>query len=518
MFATLATAVVPIGFASVFVIWPLVAIGSRAFAAEGLGLQPFVEVWSSSRSRSIIGFTFVQAAWSTIATFVVGVPAAWSVSRGWFGRSATRIATAAAFVLPTVVMGLAWRGLVDRGLPAIVLAHVSFNAAVVVQILGVAWAGLDPLPGEAARTLGASPARVWRSVTAPRLAAPAATAALLTFLFSFTSFGVVVVLGTGRQGTIETEIARAARGLDFERAGALAALQLLVVLCALSIAGRAGRVTSTDAPGALRAHRRSWVAMVAAVPALGVVLIPIMSLVVRVLAPQGSLSMEGIEILTANDLRIDGSPLDSIVTSLRMAAIAVSVAMVVGGLVIAGSVRGRADPQTRLRRVLEAVLMVPLGVSAVTLGYGYLITFDEAPLRLRDYWWIVPLAHAAVAMPFVVRVLAPARRALDARVIEVARTLGASGRVVTSTVTLPLLLPAIGVAFGFAAAISIGEFGATSMLARQGSPTAPFAIGQLAGVPGERGRLASDSLALLLAAMTLTIMACAQRPTRRLSR
>lgn len=513
--ATLLYAVVPIGFAIVFVIWPLTAILARGFLADGPTFDPLVDVWSSRRSRSVIEFTFVQALCSTLATFAIGIPAAWSVSRAWFGRSFVRVVTGASFVLPTVVVGLAWRSIVDRGLVAIVLAHVSFNVAIVVQILGTAWAELDAAPEEAARTLGSSPARAWRSVVVPRLAPSAIGAAVLTFLFAFTSYGVVVVLGTARQGTIETEVARAARGLDFERAGALAVLQLLIVMITLSIAGWFTRDVATSASGAARPHRRIWPAMLAALPAVGIVLVPIATLARRVAAPGGSWSLDGLRILAADDLRIEGSPLDSIATSVRFGLLAAVVATSVGALVVATSIRSRSRGGGSWSRVLDATLMVPLGVSAVTLGYGYLITFDEAPLRLRDRWWIVPLAHAAVALPFVVRVLMPARRALDRRVFEVARTLGASGWVLARTVTWPMLTPAIGVAVGFAAAISIGEFGATSMLARRGVPTAPFAIGQLAGTPGDRPRLASDALAFALAIVALAVMGVAQRSGRR---
>jgi thiamine transport system permease protein len=511
-------AIVPIGFAIVFVIWPLAAILARGFVADGPTLGPLVDLWSSPRSRSVLEFTFVQAVWSTVVTFMVGLPAAWAVSREWFGRSFVRVVTGAAFVLPTVVVALAWRSVVDRGLTAIVLAHVSFNVAIVVQILGTAWSELDPSSEEAARTLGSSPGGAWRSVVLPRLAPSATAAAVLTFLFSFTSYGVVVVLGNARQGTIETEVARAVRGLDFERAGALAVVQLVIVMTTLAIGGWLGQVIPTNESGRRRPHRRPWAAALAVVPALGIVLVPISTMARRVAAPGGSPSFDGLRILTADDLRIEGTPLDSIVTSLRFGLIAAAVATAVGALVVSTSTRSRSRGGARWSRLLDSALMVPLGVSAVTLGYGYLITFDEAPLRLRDRWWIVPLAHAVVAIPFVVRVLTPARRALDRRVTEVARTLGASSWVLGRTVTLPMLAPAIGVAIGFAAAISIGEFGATSMLARRGVPTAPFAIGQLAGTPGDRTRLASDSLALALATVALAVMGLAQLPGRRRAR
>ena len=72
---------------------------------------------------------------------------------------------------------------------AILIAHVFFNVAVVVRVVGTFWAGLDPRVSEAAATLGASPVRSLREVTLPLLAPALASAASIVFLFSFTSFG-----------------------------------------------------------------------------------------------------------------------------------------------------------------------------------------------------------------------------------------------------------------------------------------------------------------------------------------
>ena len=126
------------------------------------------------------------------------------------------------------------------------------------------------------------------------------------------------------------------------------------------------------------------------------------------------------------------------------------------------------------------------------LGFGFIITFDEPPVDFRSSWWLVPVAQALVAAPFVVRIVAPALRSIDPRLREAAATLGASPSRGLEGVDLPLVRAPFGVAAGFAFAIALGEFGATVFVARADQPTLPVAIfrflGRPGGEPGHRGR------------------------------
>ena len=138
------------------------------------------------------------------------------------------------FVLPTVVVGTAFLALLpaswDQTAAAIVIAHVYFNLAVVVRTVGTLWGQLDPRTEDAARTLGASPRQVLWRVTLPQLRPALLAAAAITFLFTFTSFGVVRILGGPRHPTIEVEIWRlTTQAFDLEAAAALALVQLVGV-------------------------------------------------------------------------------------------------------------------------------------------------------------------------------------------------------------------------------------------------------------------------------------------------
>jgi thiamine transport system permease protein len=155
--------------------------------------------------------------------------------------------------------------------------------------------------------------------------------------------------------------------------------------------------------------------------------------------------------------------------------------------------------------------MLPLGASAVMLGFGFVIAFDRWPVDFRSAPWIVPVVQALVAMPFVVRAVAPTLRAIDERQREAAALLGASPGRVRREIDLPIVGRALAVAAGFAFAISLGEFGATVFLARADNPTLPVAIFRFLGRPGELNAAQAYALAVILMAVTVTSVLVVER-------
>ena len=151
--------------------------------------------------------------------------------------------------------------------------------------------------------------------------------------------------------------------------------------------------------------------------------------------------------------------------------------------------------------------LAPLLVSAVTLGLGIIVTFDVSPINWRSSTLMIPVIHAVIALPLAVRIIGPARRAIDPALYESAEDLGASGLTVWRTVELPLLGPALARAAGISAAVSLGEFGATSFLTRSDSMTIPIAIGQLMGRPGPLLQQAGFALAVTVT-VTVTVTVC----------
>lgn len=500
---------VPLAFFAVFFAYPVAAIVTRGLRVGGRWrFGRIAEVMTDPATLDVLWFTCWQAVASTALTLAVALPGAYVFARLDFpGKGLLRAVVTVPFVLPTVVAGSAFLALLGRGglldelwgvrldtsVWAILLAHVFFNYAVVVRTVGGLWAQLDPRQEEAARVLGAGRLSAWRRVTLPALAPAVAAAALMVLLFTFTSFGVIQILGGPRYATLEVAIYRqTAQLLDLPTAAVLtlvqfAAVAVVLALHAWTVRRRESALRLVD-PG--RTARRpkgpaQWALLwgVLAVVAL-LIVAPLAVLVERSLnGPDGYgfTYYEALRSAADSGGTFFVAPMEAVGNSLRYAAVATVFALVVGGLAAAALTR-RAG---RLVRGFDALLMLPLGTSAVTVGFGFLIALDEPPLDLRASWVLVPLAQALVGVPFVVRTMLPVLRAVDHRLREAAAVLGASPWRVWREVDLPLVGRAVAVAAGFAFAVSLGEFGATVFIARPDHPTLPVAIARFLGRAGQ---------------------------------
>lgn len=455
-----------------------------------------------------------QAAVSTALALVVGLPIANVVSRYWFrGRALAQALVTIPFVLPTVVVALAFRSLLGSGLPQglalVVIAHAYVNLAVVVRIVGAHWAQLDPDYENAARTLGATRWGAFRTVTLPSLRAPIASSAAVVFVFCFTSLGIVLLLGGTDTRTLELQILRQTSVLlDLPGAAATALVQLVLVTTILvlgSVAARRAprrvmrpvRLRTLPGRGLPAVATRAVIAL-----AIVIVLAPVVALVVDSLRAGGSWSLswwQSLGSIDAGTTRI-GSPLAALRTSVGYALVTALIASVVGGLAAVSVIsRGRS-------RIIALLAIVPLGVSAATLGLGTLLAFGRPPLDLRGSGLMVPIAHALVAVPLVVAVVAPALRSTDARRMAVAASLGARRTRAWLTTYGSVLRVVMLASAGLAAAVSLGEFGAASFLARASDPTVPLQIVRLLSRPGEQSYGVAAALAVLLVLLTLTMV------------
>ncbi|QQS24099.1 MAG: iron ABC transporter permease [Actinomycetota bacterium] len=507
-----AFAAAPVVFVGLLFVWPLAAI-----LARGFDLGVLADLVRNPGIRSVAWFTLWQAIVSTLATLVVGMLPAFLIARYRFaGRGVLLAIVTVPFVLPTVVVGAAFLALsperFDRTVWSILAAHVFFNIAVVVRTVGTLWEQLDPDLAAAARTLGASNWQVVRHVTLPLLRPSIVAAASIVFLFTFTSFGVIRILGGPARATIEVEIyLRAAQLGDLPGAAGLAVVQLVAVgsllwwwsrdqaRTAVPLALQAGSPRRRPRPG-----RERRLVIGGALLTGVTMLVPVVALVLRSfrVGDQWSLSAWRLGSAESQGASAAAQTWDAVATSLRYACAAAIVALVLGALAafaIAGS--GRAG------RALDVGLMLPLGTSAVTIGFGILITFDEPPLDLRDSAWLVPLVHALVAVPFVVRAVLPVLRALPADLRHAASTLGAAPLRVWREIELPLAARGLAAGAAFAFAVSLGEFGATSFLTRRNRETLPIAIGRHLGRPGELVQAEGYVLAVILLGLTVAAVA-----------
>lgn len=504
----------PALFLLLFFAWPLSVVLARSVGPGALDVLASPQTWGVAR------FTLLQAVASTALTLLLGMPAAYALHRLRFrGRRGALALMTVPFVLPTIVVGAAFRALLPATwtgtLGAVLAAHVFFNLAVVIRVVGGLWAHLDPRQEDAARTLGAGPVRVFRTVTWPLLRPAVLAATALVFLFTFTSFGVVLVLGGPQNPTLEVEIYRRTVQLfDLPGAAALCLLQLAAVLLVLLVSARLQRTLAVRqrlarSTAVLRAPRgagdRLLLAVLAAEAAF--VAAPMVALVVRSVRVGEGWGLDWWRALAVDGPTTrDVAAVESLRVSLGYAAATVVVAVVIGGLAACAVAYARRGSDG-----LDTALMLPLGTSAVTIGFGLLIAFAAAPLDLRGSWAIVPLGHALIAVPLVIAVTLPVLRAIDPRQREVAATLGAGSARSWRTVDLPALARALGVGAGLAAAVSLGEFGATSFLARTGAPTVPVQIGQLLSRPGEANAGQAAALSVVLLVVTAAVVLAAER-------
>ncbi len=527
-------AAVPVGFLAVFFAWPVAGLVGRGFLVDGaFSLDGVRSVLSAPRTWRIIGQTLGQAAAGTVVAVLLGVPGAYLLYRCRFrGRGLLRAVVSVPFVLPTVVVGVAFRSLfaaqgplgglgLDETFAAIVLALVFFNYSVIVRTVGALWSRLDPRAAEAARMLGASPARVFLTVTLPAIAPAVLSGASLVFLFCATAFGIVMVMGGVRFSTIETEIwYQTTQLLDLPAAAALSIVQLVVVASVLLVAARARR----SAEHALRlsgdgAAEQSWRARRDLVPTLatatvvvGLLVLPMTHLVVRSFVTSAGWGWRNYALLgTTGDSGVTVPVWTAAVNSLVIATQASVLAVLLGVLVsLIASRRPRNRGLAAGVGLLDAAFMLPLGVSAVTVGFGFLITLNRPPLDLRTSPILIPIAQAIVALPLVVRTLLPVLRAIDPRQREAATMLGAGPGRVLATIDGALALRGLGLAIGFAFATSLGEFGATSFLSRPEHPTLPTVIFRLIGRPGADNFGMAMAASVVLAVLTAGVMAAAE--------
>ncbi|MGO4256584.1 ABC transporter permease [Marmoricola sp. RAF53] len=526
-----ALAAAPVAVLVLFFLYPVGGMLQRGFWPDG-SFDPagVLEVLGRPRVHRVLWFTLWTSGAATAFAVLLGLPVAFVLTRLSFpGRGLLRALVVLPFVLPTIVVGVAFRRLLAEDGPlgtlhldgtptAIVMALVFFNVGVVVRTVGAYWEGVDRRAEEAAAALGARPWQVFTTVTLPGLRPGIVSAASVVFLFCATSFGVVLTLGGLRYANVETEIyLLTTQELDLVAAAALSVLQILVITWLLVTSARVRRNAPhlAHATAQARPVRRRDLGLVALAVAIVVtMLVPMATLVLASLRTPDGWGFDHYRDLQTTG---DGNALlvtatDGLAHSFVVALQAATMALVLGSLVAyLVSRRPRSRAGGRVRGAFDGAFMLPLGVSAVTLGFGFLITLDRPPLDLRTSPLLVPIAQAMVALPLVVRTVAPVLGSIEPRQREAAASLGAGPLRVLLAVDLPVAWRALLAATGFAFAVSLGEFGATSFLARDDNPTLPVVIYNLIGHPGEANFGMATAASVLLAGSACLVMVAVER-------
>jgi thiamine transport system permease protein len=515
---------VPLLFLSVFFALPVAHLFVYSFteAVGSANLPPLPVI------GRVVAFTTGQALLSTALTVGFALPVAYVFVRYQFwGRRLLLSLASLPFVLPTVVVAIAFRALlgrtgvvnallqqalgveqpilqVDQSLALILLAHIFFNLALVVRMVTGYWVNLSPRIEEAGRVLGAGGWRLWWDVRLPLLRPVIMAAALLVFIYTFTSFGVVLILGGLSFATVEVQIYFYATSLfNLPGAAILSVVQLTVLALSMVVYLRLRRSIVIDLVQASGTARpaRTWRERLLVVGVCGALVTflgaPLLALVwlaltFRMSAP----SLRYFELLLTNPPSVLFiSPWMAIVYSLAFAFITVSLSLLLGGLAVWGlRWLGRSSS------AVDLLMMLPMGISAATLGFGYILTFNSPPLLLLGSWVLIPIAHTMAALPLVVRVLLPVALAVNAQLLEAAQMLGAGLWQRLRFVWLPLVSRGFAVAAVFAFNVSLGEFGASAFIVRPDTATIPTTIFRLLGQPRpeQYGQALAMSVVLLV--------------------
>lgn len=516
---------VPLLFLAVFFFYPLISILGISLIPQGqLDMSAFTEVLTPYY-RDILWFTLWQACVSTALTLLLVMPCAYVFTRYDFpGKSLLMSLATLPFVLPTVIVASAFSALLgrngvvndvlvalfdleqapialERTLAIIFIVHVFYNYAIALRMISGYWANQSTRIEDAARTLGAYGWRLWLYVRLPMLRPAITAAALLVFIFTFTSFGVILILGGSQFATIEVAIYE--ETVNFNNLPVAASLSLvqigIMVLMMLFYTRLQRRITSDleSTAAVVRSPRTQQERLIVGLNLLFMAVLlfsPLLALILRAFTDDGGFTVQYFTRLydETNTTLLTVSPAQTALNSIGFALITMLIATVLGVL---ASYLLESD-----LRWLDPLFMIPLATSAVTLGFGFIIALDEPPLNLRTSWVLIPLAHTLVAIPFVVRSVLPALRSIPPHLRDSAGILGASPLRRWLFVELPLISRGLIVGATFAFTVSMGEFGASLFVARPESTTMPIAIFRFLGRPGalNYGQAMAMSVLLML--------------------
>jgi thiamine transport system permease protein len=513
---------IPLVFIAVLFYWPLTKI-------IGLGLSAnWVEIYFESSTLKAIWFTLWQAAASTLIALLIGIPGAYVLYRKkFFAHRFIRALITVPLVLPTIVVAIVFSGFGDiPAIPLILLAHVFVNYSLIVRTVGGVWATMDNDTEEAAADAGAGRLRTLLQITLPQLKPALVSASALTFLFCSSSYGIILILGGGLVTSIETEIAVASlQFLDLNKAAALALLQTAITVLAFAVSEKIAKHPlgieqvdeSTDKPAI---DKRDWPAVaLTGLVVVGLVSIPLLAVLFKAFTVDGVPSFENFINLAGRGERdlLNISVGQATLNTLRNVFISATVAVVLGSLISYLLSRSLRSRRARIsNRFFDLLFLIPIGISSVVLGFGYLVTFGDGPLPLRSSWLVLPIVQSIMALPLVVRIIYPALISIGSEHREAAALAGANSRQTWWSIEVGIIRNVIFTAIGFALIAGIGEFGAASLLAYGDQATLPTVLYALISRPGGQNYgMAMAVCAILIVLTFVLVFSVSSRTLRR---
>lgn len=505
----------PAVFMLLFFYYPLSSIltGGLTDDQGHFSLQRVTGILQDPYYLRIIGFTIWQALLSTLLSVLLGLPGAYLLARVDFrGKRIVRALTTIPFILPSIIVVLGFvrffgnNGILNRffmslfrlddpplrilySLKAILLAHGFYNFPICIRIVSALWSRINPHLEEAARSLGARGMRLFFKITLPQIMPGILASAALIFIFCFMSFAVVLVLGGGpRYTTLEVEVYRLAKvSLDLKAGSALAligsALSLLFLYIYIKLQRKSSQAGELQADFEkkklfdLLKKPYGLLFLVYIIAVFIIILGPILTVIVQSFqrrmgwAGKLSLSLEWYRRLLFDSTAY----LRAVLNSLFFGFMTVVLALPLGTLFAYLAVKKKL----KAAQFFEALMMLPMGISSIILGLGYLKAFQVLPWPLVGRWYTIVFAHTVIAHPFVIRTVSSMLRKIKPTLPEAARSLGATSFKLFWHLELPLIKSSLITGAAFAFAISVGEINATLMLYNPDLITMPVAIYRL---------------------------------------
>ena len=534
------------GFLVFFFYYPLAMISIEAMKSAYGPLYHFTRIITKKTTILALNFTIVQAILSTILSIVFGLPIAYIFTKYKFvGKSTIRSSIIVPFILPGIVVGLGFLFLfgengffpsffseilgfqLDRyqwAYIGIIFAHAYYNSPLVVILTESLWRRMDPEIEEAAEIMGVHGFKKFYKITLPHIMPGILTSGILTFIFSFTSFEVVLLLGGFRYRTLEVEIYRLFTSfLDFSGAAALSLLQLLLTILMTLIyihylnkyadVKKAAK-TEVYPEKELFVARLENVALILLLFAFLVFeIFPIVLIFTySIIDPVNDVfTLSGyLEFLSTRYNPYLGSPpILAPLNTLFFSTITAIVALTMGLLTAYFIYTEKAKAS------LSTILMIlPLATSKITLAIGLILAFGSLHFIYADPRILIVASHIIIAYPFSTRSNYNGLLKIDPDIIEAAEVLGADPSKRFIRVDLPLLSPSLAVSLSLSFAVSLGEFAATNILYGGHFPTITVAIFVFLG---GRRFTASAAGASILVLMSLIIFYIVSRYSEDLS-
>ena len=495
---------------------PLYFTFSKAF--EG-GFDTLKSVFTSPYSYRLVRFTVVESLLSAFISCLIALPfAAFYASYDFKLRKLTLTLSALSFTIPSILVVLGFvifygnNGVLNNMLksifsldespirilytfPAIILAHVYLNLPVAFNLITNGWTSLARSEEMASYTLKKGKMKTFLSITLPKLRGVIANAFVIIFLFCFSSFAIVMVLGGSPEySTLESEIYRRAHiSLDYSGASALSIFSFIITTIALSLSYIGRRKEKMERrESALKKIRKKKGKVLAALMTLAMLLFilpPMLSILYRSFFDRrGDFSLE-----SWNTIFSASSFLSAILNSLFIAMTSAVLATVLAENIAMYSVKCKS-------RISPLFATLPLATGSVTLGLGY--NFLAAKIGLSSIYtdYLLILAtHLVLSIPFAIRTMLPGAKEIPQRVSEASYTLKKSAFETYMRTERPLLKSYRRKAFIFAFALSLGEVNATLALAGGRITTLPILIYRLIGSYNYQGASALGSVLLILA-------------------